>query len=415
MDLYDPTGARVDSAVFGLSRKAALAGNYTVIVGAVAARTGGAYSLAWQLLNHPVGTTALPCGGSATASLTAAAEFRYYSASAGPGDLMRLIFTRLSDNFSPQIELFDPAGTKLAQTSDISQKAATSGSYLVLISPSTSNGEIGSYAVAYQRPNNLCSSVALTCGQSALRRVNVPGQMDAFTFTGTAGDQADLRLAQRSGSYSPFVELYDSSGKLLASSSGPQLKFKLPANDTYGLLVRDRAGVSTGSYRVSLQDDTNACTVNDTEAPAITLVQPTGGEVVVGGTSYNIQWLSDDNVGVATHDVALSTDAGLTFPTAIASGLSGNTQGYNWAVPPDIAPGRKAVIRVTATDAAGNATSAASGLLTIIGSGFTPNSSATYTYDGLNRLTQAVLGDGRTIQYTWDAAGNLVAIVVTGQ
>jgi YD repeat-containing protein len=409
MDLYDPTGAKVDSAVFGLSRKVAATGNYTVIVGAVAARTGGAYSLAWQLLNHPVGTSALPCGGSATASLTSTAEFRYYSASAGAGDLMRLIFTRLSDNFSPQIELFDPSGMKLAQTSDISQRAATSGSYLVAVSPSTSNGETGSYALAYQRPNNPCSPVALTCGQSALRQVNAPGQLDAFTFTGTGGDQADLKLSQRSGSYSPFVELYDSSGKLLVSSSGTQLKSKLPANDTYSLLVRDRAAVNTGSYRVSLQDDTNACTVNDTEAPAITLVQPTGGEVILGGTSYNIQWLSDDNVGVATHDVALSTDGGQTFPTAIASGLSGTAQGYNWAVPADTAPGRKAVIRVTATDAAGNAKAAASGLLTIIGSGFTPNSSATYTYDGLNRLTLAMLGDGRTIQYTWDAAGNLVA------
>jgi len=33
----------------------------------------------------------------------------------------------------------------------------------------------------------------------------------------------------------------------------------------------------------------------------------------------------------------------------------------------------------------------------------------------LNRLTQAVLGDGGTIAYTWDAAGNLVAITVSGQ
>jgi len=36
-------------------------------------------------------------------------------------------------------------------------------------------------------------------------------------------------------------------------------------------------------------------TVNDTEAPAITLTQPTGGEVI-WRDSYNIQWLSDDNV-----------------------------------------------------------------------------------------------------------------------
>ncbi len=415
MDLYDPTGARLDSETFGISRKAALAGNYTVIVGAAAARTGGAYSLAWQTLNHPAGASALACGSSTTASLTASAEFRYYAVGAAAGDVMRLIFNSLSDNFSPQIELFDPTGNRVAQTSDISQQAAAGGSYLVLISPSTSNGQSGSYSVAFQRPNNPCSPAPLTCGQTVLRQVNTPGQLDTYTFAGTGGDQADLKLAQRSGSYSPLLELYDSAGNLLVSSSSAQIKVKLPATGSYTALVRDRAGVNTGSYRVSLQDDTNSCVVNDTQAPTITLLQPTGGEVILGGTSYNIQWLSDDNVGVATHDVALSTDGGQTFPTAIASGLSGNTQGYTWAVPPDIAPGRKAVIRVTATDAAGNATAAVSGLISIIGSGFTSNSSATDTYDALNRLLQAILGDGRTVQYTWDGAGNIVSITVTGQ
>ena len=415
MDLYDPTGARLDTETYGISHQISLAGNYTVIVGAAGVRTGGAYSLAWQLLNHPAGTAALPCGGTATASLTSSAEFRYYSATAAAGDVMRLIFTRLSDNFSPQMELFDPTGTKLAQTSDITQKASASGSYLIVVSPSTSNGETGSFAVAYQRPNNPCSPFGLTCGQSALRQANAPGQIDGFTFTGTGGDLADLKLATRSGSYSPLVELYDSSGNLLVSSSAAQVKTKLPATGIYNLLVRDRAGVNTGSYRLSLQDDSNSCSVNDTEPPTITLVQPTGGEVIVGGTTFSIQWLSDDNVGVVTHDVALSTDGGQTFPTAIASGLSGNTQVYNWNIPADIVPGRKAVIRVTATDAAGNATAAASGLLSTIGSGFTPNSSATNTYDALNRLLQAILGDGRTVQYMWDTAGNMVAIVVIGQ
>ena len=80
-----------------------------------------------------------------------------------------------------------------------------------------------------------------------------------------------------------------------------------------------------------------------------------------------------------------------------------------------IAPIRMAVIRVTATGGAGNAQSASSGLVSLIGSGFAANSTAAYTYDSLNRLTQAVLGDGRTIAYTWDAAGNLVQITVSGQ
>ena len=100
----------------------------------------------------------------------------------------------------------------------------------------------------------------------------------------------------------------------------------------------------------------------------------------------------------------------------IRSPISAATsQTYDWILPADIAPSRTAVLRVTATDAAGNAQSASSGLLTLIGSGFTPNSSATYTYDALNRITQVSMSDGSTIDYTWDAAGNLISIAIKGQ
>ena len=82
---------------------------------------------------------------------------------------------------------------------------------------------------------------------------------------------------------------------------------------TYTLLVRDLAGVNLGSYRASFQDDYNPCTITDTEPPVVTLLKPTGGEVIAGNTTYRIQWQSDDNVGVASHDIALSTDGGQTF------------------------------------------------------------------------------------------------------
>jgi YD repeat-containing protein len=269
--------------------------------------------------------------------------------------------------------------------------------------------------MAYQRPNNPCTPSVLTCGQTTLRQVSLPGQLDALTFSGTGGDLNTIRLVSRSGNYSPFVEMYNAAGARLTSSSNGQIRGVLAADGTYTLLVRDRGATNLGSYRVSLQDDSNNCPVTDTEAPVITLLRPTGGEVLPGGTTFRIQWLSDDNVGVASHDIALSTDGGQTFATAVASGLSGNQQAYDWPVPPGVTPSRTAVIRVTATDAAGNAQSAMSDLLTLIGSGFTPNATATYTYDALNRLTQVVLGDGRTVQYIWDLAGNLVQVTVTGQ
>ena len=415
MDLYDPTGVRLDSSTFALSRTVPASGTYTVIVGASAPLTAGGYALSWQLLNNPAGTSALQCGGSTTASLSAASQFRYYLAGANAGDLMRLVFTKISDNFFPQIELFDPTGARLTGTSDISQKAKSSGAYLVMVSPSTAASETGSFTVAFQRPNNPCSPTTLACGQPTLRQVTIPGQLDTFVFAGTRGGQADIKLLSRSGSYSPYAELYDPSGNRTTTASGGQLTAVIVTTGNYTLLVRDRLGANLGSYRASFQDDYNPCSITDTEPPVVTLLKPTAGEVIAGSTTYRIQWQSDDNVGLASHDIALSTDGGQTFATAIAAGLAGNTQTYNWLVPADIAPSRLAVIRVTATDGAGNAQSALSGLISLIGSGFTANRTATFTYDSLNRLTQAALGDGRTVTYTWDAAGNLVQITVSGQ
>ena len=413
MELYDPSGRRLDSQTFRLARTAAAAGNYTVIVGASGPRTGGAYAFAWQLLNNPAGTAALQCGATTSASISASNAFRYYSVNANAGDLMRLIFTRTSDNFTPQIELFDPAGVRLAASSDISQRAVSGGNYLAIVSPASSTGETGSFAVSYQRPNNPCGAVPLTCGQTTLRQVNVPGQLDTFTFNGTGGNRANLRFSPRTGNYAAFAELYDAAGARLATSSTGSLAATLPTNGAYSVLVRDRSATNVGSYRVNLQDDTNLCTADDKEAPILTLVQPTGGEVIAGASSFQIAWQSDDNVGVATHELAISTDSGNTFTTPIAANVSGNAQSYTWAVPADIAPSRTAVIRVTARDAAGNTQNAVSGPLAIIGSGFTPNSTTTYTYDAINRITQAVLTDGSTVVYTWDAAGNLVQVTVT--
>ena len=415
MDLYDPSGAHLPSSTFEILQPVSATGTYTVIVSGSAPLTTGGYAFSGQFQNNPAATSALQCGGSTTASLSATNQFRYYLAGANAGDLLRLIFTRISANFSPQIELFDPSGARLTGVSNISRKAKSDGAYLVVVSPSTTASETGSFTVAFQRPNNPCSPTTLACGQSTLRQVAIPGQLDTYVFAGTRGGQADIKLASRSGSYFPYAELYDASGNQLTTSSNGQLTYVILTTGNYTMLVHDLSGVNLGSYRASFQDDYNPCSITDTEPPVVTLLKPTGGEVLTGNTSYLIQWQSDDNVGVVSHNIALSTDGGQTFATTIASGLAGNTQLFNWFVPPAIAPSRTAVIQVTATDAAGNAQSALSGPLSLIGSGFTPNSTPSFTYDSLNRLTQAVLGDGRTIAYTWDAAGNVVAITVSGQ
>ena len=170
MELYDPDGLRLDAGVFSLSRKAAASGTYTVILGAAVPLTAGGYSFAWQLLNRPAGGLPLACGATTAAALSPATQFRYYSLAADAGDILRLIFTSIGDNFSPQMEIFDPSGTRIAAKSDVTQTAAAGGNYLVMVSPSTSKTETGAYSLAFQRPNNPCSPLSLTCGQTADRK-----------------------------------------------------------------------------------------------------------------------------------------------------------------------------------------------------------------------------------------------------
>ena len=213
MDLYDAEGARVASGTFALTAAVKTAGSYTLIVGASAPRTAGAYALSWQAMNRPANVLPLGCGQTAGGALSPGAQFRYYSAPADAGDTLRLLLTRLSDGFSPQMELYEPAGKRLAlTTTDLTRKVADAGNYVIVLSPGTTMAETGGYALAFQKINRPCGAVALACGQSVLRTAEAPGQLDAITFAGAAGERMSLRLPTRSGNFSPFIELYDPAG-----------------------------------------------------------------------------------------------------------------------------------------------------------------------------------------------------------
>jgi YD repeat-containing protein len=412
MDLYDPAGRRLGSSTSVIAPSAlATGGTYTAVIAGSAPRTAGNFSFSWQSLTRP-SANPLPCGQTTSGVLGADNQFWYYTLDAGEGDLLKVLLTRLPGTLNAQLELFDPKGARLAvNTNEITRKVSA-GNYLVVVSPASAAAETGGFALALEKPNHPCSPNGLTCGQTVLRQVTAPGQLDAFPFSGNAGDAINISVTPRAGNISPVTELYDPSGNAVGAAGTTSLNPTLAATGQYTVTVHDRSG-NTGSYRVGLQRAGNACAENDTEMPMITLRRPTGGDVIAGGSVFQIVWQSDDNEAVASHSIQLSTDGGKTFqPIAGGSGLSGIAQSFNWLVPSDIAPTRTGVIRVSASDRAGNTQSATSDVLALIGSGFTANVSATYEYDALNRLSKATYQDGRVIQYSYDAVGNLVGITV---
>ena len=110
----------------------------------------------------------------------------------------------------------------------------------------------------------------------------------------------------------------------------------------------------------------------DITPPVVSITAPNGGESWGAGTVQNITWTATDNVAVTTVNLALSTDGGGTFPTAIATGIA-NSGTFAWTVPFPLTS--TARVRVTAFDGSGNSASAASAANFSI-TGFTVTASA---------------------------------------
>ncbi|MBX7221092.1 MAG: S8 family serine peptidase [Blastocatellia bacterium] len=103
-------------------------------------------------------------------------------------------------------------------------------------------------------------------------------------------------------------------------------------------------------------DDSDAGFViqaRDTVKPTVTVVAPNSTtKKLTGGAAVSVTWISGDNVGVSSHQILLSADDGLTFPTPLATGVAGAAQTFSVMLPNQkIGQGK---IKVVATDAAGN-------------------------------------------------------------
>jgi len=114
-----------------------------------------------------------------------------------------------------------------------------------------------------------------------------------------------------------------------------------------------RANSITGNFTIGMGGSGN----NDTQAPTVNFIAPMGGENFNSGSNLAISWMSNDNVGVVAQDLSLSTDGGMTFTTTLATGLSGSTQSFNFAIPQTLET-NQARLRLIVRDAAGNSSQA---------------------------------------------------------
>jgi len=401
LELYGPTGSlAAPPGGTGISRTLTASGTYAILVRDYSNVYTGNYILTWERMSNPCGATALGCGEVAPGSIGTGIDpppWRYYSFAVSANDAVTIRMSKSSGNISPQIELYNPGGAFIAGGSgQIDRTLTAAGTYIIVARDY--NNSSGTYVLTWLHVKNPCNAPTISCGQLLQGSISNVGEIDAYALTATAGDTIAFTLTRTSGGLDPSLELYNSSGSRIAYQSNPSgnqitLTQTISTGGTYTVLPSDYGNDETGNYTLKFQKNNNSC-------PEVTLIAPNGGEGITAPSIFTIRWSSTDLQGISSQEIRLSTDGGQTFPTVIASGLQPGVQTYDWSVPGYLGTNRGR-IRVTVTDTSGISTSDDSDAdFSILGL------ARQYIYDELNRLIQVIYGDGGTVIYTYDAAGN---------
>jgi M6 family metalloprotease-like protein len=144
----------------------------------------------------------------------------------------------------------------------------------------------------------------LTPGQPKTGAICPAGQVDLYSFTGNAGQQARIRMSSTAGSsLQPYLELWDcctGSGTRLAQSAAadPSIQIALPYTGTYAVRAGSFQQASIGGYSIELTLTTPGAVPVPQEpgaavggaVPMIDTLQPAfRWSAVDGATSYRLQ------------------------------------------------------------------------------------------------------------------------------
>jgi hypothetical protein len=171
------------------------------------------------------------------------------------------------------------------------------------------------------------------------------------------------------------------------SVSQPALTMINPGQNTsFDILFKPvTAGTATGTIRITSNGGSTIVMLvgnsKDAIAPTVSLTAPNGGETLMAGIPFNIQFSGKDNDALSGFTVAYSADGTTFLPENEIARVGPTTTSVIWNIPAALqtTQGR---IRVTAQDRSGNTSSAMSNTFTVQRQASTsPVLSVTITFD----------------------------------
>jgi len=137
----------------------------------------------------------------------------------------------------------------------------SSGIYTILVY-NVGYGNVGGYALSVQsRIGGGCNSKSLACGQTVTTNTSFNTQMDAYSYTGTAGQMLSFALFWGCCAGTEAADIYNPSGQwvtnVTAGNGGNAIALTLPSSGIYTILVHNVGYGNAGGYALSVQSLTD--------------------------------------------------------------------------------------------------------------------------------------------------------------
>jgi hypothetical protein len=345
-------------------------------------------ALIWPLAASAatVATNGSPTSG----SILVAGQTNSYTFTATAGENLQVRLAKIGGTMVVRMDLYGPSGNLITWSyspnvaSIVNAAATTTGTYTVVVSDYTNSGTTGNSGTGtynlYATRSIQASpeATALTTGQPTSGTID-SGDLDTFTFTATAGENLQVRLAKTSGTMVVAMDLYGPSGNLITWSYSPNVAS-----------IVNAAATTTGTYTVVVSDKTNSGTTGNS-----------------GTGDYNL-YVARSAIGAAAEDTVLKSQnvAGQidlgdldTFKVAATAGqafqitVSPTTTGWVPRIDLYSVTGSFVTSNYGSTGITVNATPTATGNYTAVVSDYTNNGSTGNSGTGTYTITAAGAGD----------------------
>jgi hypothetical protein len=297
LTLYPPGGGPHEAQLLGNNRldvQLAATGTYTLVVEDINNDHPGAYTVSHlNVTAGPHATIADPDGGPyasathATGTMNGVLDWDAFTISGNAGERVMVAAVTASGTMNTMTYLYPPNGgaPQIATAVDRWDFQLTQSGSHVLVIEDQNFGETGTYALTFLNltagPLTYAGDLdgdAILSNQVRTGTMGVASDLDAYTFTATAGDRVVIGGVTTAGgpAFNTLLTLFPPGGgaQIAGSSGNDRLDLQVAASGTYTLVIDDIGNLDAGSYGVSF--------VNLSAGPISDVTDLDGGWLVTG-------------------------------------------------------------------------------------------------------------------------------------